>query len=304
MKICPKCQNKYTDTTLKFCLQDGTELIGGISESDSNPTVSFEDSETLVSDRSAEQITQVRGNSGEGNWNDSQATRVSNVPYEPKSSNALVAVLLTVLIMLVLFSVIGVGAYLYFNQDKPEVAKNSSDGNSDENNSTDNAGIDFSNSTNKDSKTPTTQKTPKTNENTGANQISTPDPEETKQNVTNAVNGWKSQAESLNLEGYMDNYASRVDYYNKNGASKSFVRNDKQKAFSKYNSIKVQLSNMSVSPNSDGKSAVVVFDKEWNFSGADDNSSGKVKQQLKLIKSGEKWLISSEKDLKVYYVNK
>lgn len=32
MKICPKCQTKYTDVTLKFCLQDGAELLQGADE--------------------------------------------------------------------------------------------------------------------------------------------------------------------------------------------------------------------------------------------------------------------------------
>lgn len=32
MKICPKCHTKYTDATLKFCLQDGAELLQGADE--------------------------------------------------------------------------------------------------------------------------------------------------------------------------------------------------------------------------------------------------------------------------------
>lgn len=308
MKICPKCQTKYTDLTLQFCLQDGTLLVGGTSKSDAHPTVSFDgETETVISSKHpTEQITQIRNNSAERNWNDNEVTRVSNSATEPKSSNPLIAVLLTVLIMLILFGIIGIGTYLYFNQDETEVAKNSSDENNNvaENDST----IDLSSPVNTNTKTPTKQKTPntKTNQNTETNQISTPevDPEETKQAVSSTVNNWKSQAEALNLDGYMNYYASQVDYYKKNGASKSFVRSDKQKAFSKFSSVNVQLSNMTVNPSSDGKSATVVFDKEWNFSNAESSSTGKVQQQLKLIKSGENWLISSEKDLKVYYVNK
>ena len=27
MKVCPKCRNQYTDVSLRYCLQDGTELV-------------------------------------------------------------------------------------------------------------------------------------------------------------------------------------------------------------------------------------------------------------------------------------
>ncbi|MGI8670331.1 MAG: hypothetical protein ACR2J3_10885, partial [Aridibacter sp.] len=102
------------------------------------------------------------------------------------------------------------------------------------------------------------------------------------------------------LDGYMDNYADKIDYYNKKGVSKSFVRNDKQKAFNKYDSIKVNLSNIVITASKDGQKADVVFDKAWDFSGEESDSSGKVRQQLKMEKSGDTWLITSEKDLKVY----
>ena len=32
MRICPKCHTKYTDLTLKFCLQDGAELLQGADD--------------------------------------------------------------------------------------------------------------------------------------------------------------------------------------------------------------------------------------------------------------------------------
>jgi hypothetical protein len=101
----------------------------------------------------------------------------------------------------------------------------------------------------------------------------------------------------------MTHYADRLDYYNKRGASVGTVRADKQKAFSTYDTIKINLSNMRVTPDATGENATAVFDKDWYFENAAKVSEGKVQSQLKLKKIGGAWKITGEKDLKVYYVN-
>ena len=142
---------------------------------------------------------------------------------------------------------------------------------------------------------------PAANSNTAANSSVAPvDKEQVKRDVSQKVDSWKSAAESLNLNGYMSNYAGTVDYYNKKGASLSTVRADKQRAFSTYDSMKITLSNMNVTPDATGETATAVFDKEWVFSGA-KYSAGKVQTQLKLKKISGQWLITGERDLKVYY---
>jgi len=40
MKLCPKCEQTYTDETLNFCLEDGEWLIG--STSDNDPTTAVQ----------------------------------------------------------------------------------------------------------------------------------------------------------------------------------------------------------------------------------------------------------------------
>jgi hypothetical protein len=309
MKICPKCQTKYTDSTLKFCLQDGTELLGESSGSGSHPTVSFEESETLVSGSKPEQISFDLNKTNDRNWQESQVTRVSNVPDQPNNSKTVIAVLATALVMFLLFGIVGIGTYLYINSGGTEVVTNRVGSNTNEQANADSiAGSQINSKTPADlnSKTPTPETSPipdKTKEPTPTPEQVT-DPGEIKKEVANRIYTWKSAAEAINLNSYMTNYAERIDYYRKNGASKSFVRSDKQKAFSKYDSIKVQISNISVKPGSDGQTAIAVIDKAWDFSGPVNNSSGKVRQQLKFKKSGDRWLITSEKDLKVYYVNK
>src|ERR1041385_2975939 len=38
MKRCPQCNREYADDTLRFCLEDGTSLIGSRSSSEPPPT--------------------------------------------------------------------------------------------------------------------------------------------------------------------------------------------------------------------------------------------------------------------------
>ena len=69
----------------------------------------------------------------------------------------------------------------------------------------------------------------------------------------------------------------------------------------RYDTININIDNVKVTPDASGERATVVLDKEWNFEGAEKFSSGKVQQQLTLNKIGGRWLITGEKDLKIYY---
>ncbi|MDQ3322521.1 MAG: hypothetical protein M3525_08855, partial [Acidobacteriota bacterium] len=70
-----------------------------------------------------------------------------------------------------------------------------------------------------------------------------------------------------------------------------------------YDSVNIDISNLKITQDESGENATALFDKEWNFEGDASNSSGKVRQQLTFSKIGGKWLITGERDLRVYYVN-
>ena len=301
MKYCPSCQTEYADDTLKFCLQDGTRLTDGAP---GYSTVAFGEPETVVRPNAGEKMRFDIGNSGAENVPTRQNTQTSSFQPEPKSSNTALTILLTALGMLVIFGLVGAGAWLYFRKDQSGITQNT-------NNSTNSANQTFDNDLAKNSnakKSPT----PKTAANASVSNVfpnsansATPptiDSEQVKKEVSASLDNWKSQSESRNLNAYMASYADTVDYYKKSGASNSFVRNDKQRAFDKFDTIRVNLSNLSVTPDASGERATVTLDKEWQFSGAESSSSGKVRQQLSLRKIGGKWLITAEKDLKVYYI--
>jgi hypothetical protein len=153
------------------------------------------------------------------------------------------------------------------------------------------------NTTNKPTVTPSPTPSPKPTLEAGAAKAVTGD-------VKDTVDAWVNSSESLDLDGNLDYYADSVDYYIAGRVNRARVRTDKQRAFDQYDSINFNVSNMKITPDASGEKAVAVFDKEWKFEGEQKYSSGKVQQQLTLSKIDGRWLITGEKDLKTYYVEK
>jgi ketosteroid isomerase-like protein len=118
------------------------------------------------------------------------------------------------------------------------------------------------------------------------------------------IDDWEEASENRDTNRNLNNYADTVDYYKAGRVGLGRVRADKQNAFSQYDSINFNISNMKITPDASGDKATAVFDKEWTFEGDEKYSSGKVQQQLTLSKIGGKWKITGEKDLKVYYTEK
>lgn len=280
MKQCPHCRTTYTDDTLLFCLQDGTPLAPLRSSTD-QPTVAWNEPETVVRQRA-------------GDWQPSQVTQIQPAP---KKSNTALAVGLTAFVMLLLFGG-GLGAWLLL-RNRGDVPVNSKVDNP----------ANVSNAA-KISPSPTAspKASPTPTGSANANQTTTPppppavNPEQVKSEVSDRVFAWKSALESGSLDSFMSNYADRLDYYyNSRNVAGSAVRGDKQRAFALYDDFKVKISNLRVTPEAGGERATAVFDKEWEFEGADHYSAGKVQSQLQLTKSGGKWYVSGERDLKLYY---
>ena len=177
-------------------------------------------------------------------WEQSRETQVASFQPPPQKSNTLVTVLATALVMLLLFGAAGIGAWFYFSDDKTDVTK---DTNTRSNNENQQFEKDISN---KESPTPTAiskDSTPIPSPTSNFN------PEEVKKKVSDVIYSWKSASESLNLDAHMNNYADTVDYYNKSKVSKNLVKSDRQKAYNKYDDIEINLSNISITPDSTGE---------------------------------------------------
>lgn len=279
MMICPKCSARYDDDTLRFCLEDGTPLVAGpVTES---PTVAFGDIETVISPRAP----------GGPTWDTGRASRFSPAQPPIRESNTAQAVLLTALGMLIIFGVVAAGAWIYL-KDRPRERQNSNSSLTS---------VSTTNSATPNSK-PNTRSSPPSTANSWSDTPSAANNEEVKNEVAKSIYTWKSTAESHDLDSYMGNYAETVDYYLKKGASRAFVRDSKEKAFDTFDSISIDITNLSVTPGPADDEASAEFDKEWDFDGS-RRSTGKVRQQLEFKRVNGEWLITAERDLKVYYKN-
>lgn len=295
MKFCPKCTLQYADDTLSFCLEDGTPL-SAFGPGDM-PTAVLSESDLLTSVRAAKPAHDPR-------FMDSQVTRVGSfeggsAPSAPRKGNTAVAVAITAVGMIVLFGVVGlVGYALYLNSDR----NNNTIVEPNKNSSTPNVQSSNASPVSTPVQSPPANAAPA---NVPASVVNaTPQPVDVaaiRSEVLKEIYGSKSARDSRDLSSYMGYYAETLDrYYTKRGMSRAGVRADKARHFSNYSSMQSDYSNMNVSVSPDGQTVTAVFDKEWNFSGV-KNSSGKVQSQLIFKRINGQWLITTERDLKVYY---
>jgi hypothetical protein len=292
MKYCPKCRTEYADDSLQFCLQDGTPLAAPASQSSSDFEI---ESETLVVPKQVQPIRFEPPSSYQGkqeNWQPSPPVAAESIK---KKSNTATIIAVSVLGTILLLGLGGFGAWLYFKNSKAKVAvnvntvSNRQTNSSAANNQNANANIAAVSPT----ATPTAQ--------------STLDPKQWKavtNDVKNVVDEWKNASENLDLDTHLDQYASTVDYYQGGRVSVAKIRADRQNAYEIYDSMDIAVDNLKITPDASGNKATAVFDKKWKFEGAQSYSSGKVQQQMQFEKINGRWLITGEKDLKIYYVDK
>ena len=118
--------------------------------------------------------------------------------------------------------------------------------------------------------------------------------------VAQVLTNWASTFQKHDLEQHLTLYAPKLSrFYRQHNASLQSVRHTKEDVLSKAGEIrKYDLSDVKTRfPKPD--EAVVTFDKTWQFAGG-RNASGKVQGELRLEKNNGKWLIVSERDVKVY----
>ncbi len=308
MKTCPNCGSHYTDGSLRFCLQDGAVLTETPATQKPTESLSGVEMETsvrrqdLVANEST--VTQWKRNS--------EPTRISARSTSPGVSGTKVAVIAAVLAVLLVLaaSVAGLGLWLYFRDPDREIANYN--GNRNGNWSDNNAAISPTPTlkpTQTPLPTPTATARP-SNSNGSANADDGPiwilptdeDKQRISREIADEVTNWKNQTESGNIEGLMLKYAPTVDYYRRRAVSPQFIRNDKIRAYRMFYTVAITISNLRVAVGASGETATAVFDKGWVFEGK-RRSTGKVQQQLQFKRISGQWLITGERDMKVYYLN-
>jgi len=266
MKTCPLCDSRYSDNTLRFCLQDGAPLVDEADSQSGTPTDSFDEPETVISKVRGTETASIAGTGAD-------ASTPAPPSPEARRPGTLTAVFLTVFVMLVIFGLASAAAYYFYFWN----------GSADSDNS--GSGTPGDTRTEKPSCGPVRQ---------GADASAA---------VRAQLENWRLLAEAGDFEGYMGCYADRLDvYFTRQGAGKDSVRRDKKRAFDNYRSIGLKITDVEAKVSENGKSAMVEFDKEWTFEPAGKGTNGKVRSQIEFTLVRGVWLITTERDLSVYYV--
>ncbi|HEX8653338.1 MAG TPA: hypothetical protein VF708_21160 [Pyrinomonadaceae bacterium] len=318
MKRCPTCQRTYTDDSLSFCLQDGSLLLSEPSASESfdpNATLHLPakqpgraeppPTEVLRSEQtlqvSAPPPPTVASHSPRATMRDAPEGFSSPPPAQSKPQSTGLIVGLTVTVVVLLLALGSVGAWMLLRDDSSGETKGKTPPTDNQNSSasqaSSNGRADAAVSPGATPRTPT----PSPSATTTAPSINTA---AIRDEVTATLNGWAAASMAHDIEKHMSYYADTLDtYYASTNVSASRVRADRERAYAVYSTIDIRLSNIKVTVERNGSSASATFDKTWNFEGS-KYSSGSVQQRISLTNTGGRWLITGEKDLQVYYVNK
>ena len=323
MKYCPHCRTTYADDALRFCLQDGSVLVGEPARTSvtGGDAAQSSEPETVVSKRRRRQQPQ--------NWQSgpqSELNRAGAGAHTPRKSNTALVVISTALVTLLLVG--GIGAWFLWRDPAgdPEAARKNSDSTKSNSGAVSSssppqagdknpAEADNPSNTNMDTNrlivVNAAPPSPTENENVNSSApAKSPSPaavhsERVESEISESVMNWKSALESGSLNNFLGHYADRLDYYfNSRDVGIGAVRADKQRAFALFSDFRLKIDNLRVAPDEGGARATAVFDKEWEFEGAGSRDAGKVQSQLQLTKIGGRWRITGERDLKIYYLEK
>ena len=117
--------------------------------------------------------------------------------------------------------------------------------------------------------------------------------------VMETLNGWAEAMGRHDLDTYMSYYAPTLDsYYKRSSVSRADVRAEKARAFSRYATLDIRLNNVQIKADQTDERVIVSYDKSYDFAEASGHHfTGTARSALWLEKSGNRWLITSEKDL-------
>jgi hypothetical protein len=113
MKTCPQCGTAYSDDTREYCQQDGRPLTGPLTDA---PTAFLGEEETVAARRGGFRVPIEPELPG-------QRLPEQVVPL-PKSSNTVLIVTVTAFVMLLLFGIAGLAAFVYFKNSQQVLVQN------------------------------------------------------------------------------------------------------------------------------------------------------------------------------------
>lgn len=314
MKRCPVCQSVYADDSLSFCLQDGATLESARpSSSDEFKTWVLPESAagsgelppTEVLDIGAAATNRPRQPSPTAPHRprDTKPITEQAVAGQPGARSTATVVGLTVVVTIALLGLGGIGAWFLLGDKKESAQRSDSPGNVNVTRSIDNQSNTLPNSNTRPVNTPTPTSTPTPAATATPTPAATPTPTTSlsaeESAVRTALNGWLYSFRARDIDSYMAHYAGTLEaYYLARNVSAVRVRGDKERAFAKYTSIDVRLSNMQVQVDPSGQRAVATFTKSYVFTGPGVSPyTGSGLNRFTFRKIGGAWLIVGEEDL-------
>jgi ketosteroid isomerase-like protein len=298
MKRCPACQTVYTDDSLSFCLQDGSRLVSVTASAHEPPPTEImrtEDFPTVPVDATPATVAQARGRQ---TTPEREPQAVTQTASAPRRDATLVALSATVVILLV-----ALGGLLYWIATRDKEVQRVVNGTENQRTTQRNANEERSSSSSSSSNNSSSP-----NANSSSNttpQASPVDVAALQKEVQATLNAWAETVRERNLEEHMKYYAETLEvYYGASNVSRERVRADREAAFSKYSSLDMHVDNFNITFEASGQRAVATFDKTFDFRNDEKSYNGSGLNRFWLTKSGGRWRITGERELKTYYVNK
>lgn len=123
---------------------------------------------------------------------------------------------------------------------------------------------------------------------------------EAESSLRDALNGWVAATNERDINKQMSFYPQNVKaFYLSRNATREDVRAEKARIFSQAQSVDIRAGVPEIKISPDGRSATMRFRKRYQIAGGGEDRKGEVLQELRWQKSGGKWRITSERDLKV-----
>lgn len=130
-------------------------------------------------------------------------------------------------------------------------------------------------------------------------QIAAPD-RETETSLRDALQAWVAATNERDINKQMSFYPQTIKaFYLSRNASREDVRAEKARVFSHAQSVDIHAGVPDIKVSPDGRAATMRFHKRYQIAGGGEDRAGEVIQELRWQKTGGKWRITSERDLKV-----
>lgn len=126
---------------------------------------------------------------------------------------------------------------------------------------------------------------------------------EVQRQIRTVLTRWADSLLDDDIEAHVKLYAPSVSpYLKKNRASRAQIRDEVNRMMDRYDRLKsYKISDVTIA-SVDADHAIAHFRKRWET--ADRKYAGEEREEMKFVRNGADWQISSEQELKIYWLRK